>query len=75
MIITAKVKANSKKFEIREKGGILFIGLTEPAENNRANIELVREMTRKFGSCRIMRGLKSRAKTLEIPDGSDLTYP
>lgn len=72
MLIITKVKTNSEKFEIAIKGGILHISLTEPAENNRANIELVREMTRKFGSCRIVRGTKSKTKIIELPDGSDL---
>jgi len=89
MLVTVKVKINAKKFEIVRKDGILHISLTEPAENNRANAELVKEMTKRFGRaqkaklsgsaensvfvrCRIIRGLKSKTKTLEIPDGSDL---
>lgn len=72
MLVTAKVKTGAKKFEIVRKGGILRINLTEPAENNKANIELVKEMTKRFGSCKIVRGLKSKTKTLELPDGSDL---
>lgn len=89
MLITVKVKTGAKKFAIAAKDGILHISLTEPAENNRANAELVKEMTRKFGRaqkaklsgsagnfvsvrCKIVRGLKSKTKTLEIPDGSDL---
>ncbi|MFZ3077278.1 MAG: DUF167 family protein [Candidatus Aenigmatarchaeota archaeon] len=75
MLITVKVKACAKKFAIAAKGGILHISLTEPAENNRANAELVKEMSKRFVSCRILRGLKSKTKTLEIPDGSDLESP
>lgn len=73
MLITVKVKAGSKKFEIAMKDGILHASLTEPAENNRANAELAKEMAKRFGICRILRGLKSRTKTLELPDGSDIT--
>jgi len=69
MLITVKVKTNSKKFAIAAKGGILRISLTEPAENGRANAELVKEMAKRFGSCRILRGMKSGRKTLELPDG------
>jgi len=72
MMITVKVKTSSKKFAIAAKGGILRISLTEPAENSRANAELVKEMAKRFVSCRILRGLKSKTKTLELPDGSDL---
>jgi len=71
MLVTVKVKTNAKKFETVMKGGILHISLTEPAENNRANAELVKEITKMFGGCRILRGLKSKTKTLEIPDGSE----
>ncbi len=72
MIITATVKTNSKKFAIKAADGVLHISLTEPAESNRANAELIKEMTKRFGGCRILRGLKSRTKTLELPDDSDL---
>jgi len=85
----AKIKTNSKKFEVVLKVGILHVSLTEPAENNRANAELVKEITKMFGRaqkaklsgsaensvfvrCRIIRGLKSKTKILELPDGSDL---
>lgn len=75
MLITVKVKTNSENFAIVLKGGIIHISLTEPAENNRANIELVKEMTKMFGICKIVRGLKSKTKILELPDGSDLESP
>ena len=72
MLITVKVKTGAKNFTIAAKDGILHISLAEPAENNRANAELVKEMAKRFGSCKIVRGLKSKTKTLEIPAGSDL---
>lgn len=72
MLVAVKVKPGAKKFEIAQKNGILLISLTEPAENNKANIELVKEMTRVYGKCRIVRGLKSRTKVLEIPDEAGL---
>lgn len=67
MLVAVKVKTGAKKFEIVRKDGILHISLTEPAENNKANTELVKEMTKRFGSCKILRGLKSRTKVLELP--------
>ncbi len=72
MLVTVKVKTGAKKFEIAQKNGIIFISLTEPAENNKANIELAKELTKIYGSCRIVRGLKSRTKILEIPDEAGL---
>ncbi len=72
MIIIAKVKIRSERFAILQKDEILLISLTEPAENNKANIELVKEMTKRFGGCKIVRGLKSKTKTLELPDGADI---
>lgn len=68
MLIAVKVKASAKKFSISQKGGTLLVSLTEPAENNRANIELVKNLVKIYGSCRIVRGLKSKTKTLELPD-------
>lgn len=68
MLIAAKIKPNSEKFGIVLENGILRVSLTEPAENSRANAELVKELTRKFGGCRIVRGLKSKTKTPELPD-------
>ncbi len=65
MIINVKVKPNSKKFQIKE-GDVWMISLTEPAENNRANIELIKEMTKRYGKCKIIRGKTSKSKVLEI---------
>lgn len=73
MLIAVKVKTGAKKFGIVLKDGILRISLTEPAENNRANTELVKETTKLFGCCKIIRGMKSKTKTLELPDGSDIS--
>ena len=52
------------------KGGVLHAYLTEPAEAGRANRQLVREMSRIFGPCRIVRGASSRGKLLELPPAS-----
>lgn len=65
MIINAKVKPNSEKFEIRE-GSVWTISLKSPAENNKANIELIKEMTKRYGKCKIIKGTKSKSKVLEI---------
>lgn len=65
MIVKVKVKLNSNKFHV-EEGNPWIVSLTEPAENNRANLELIKEMSRMYGSCKILRGKTSRNKTIEI---------
>lgn len=67
MLIKAKIKPNSKKIKIFFKDNSLQIYLTEPAENNRTNLELIRTIKKIFGSCKIIKGLHSRTKLLEIP--------
>jgi uncharacterized protein YggU (UPF0235/DUF167 family) len=39
-----KVEVSSDNFSL-EKGSMLRVGLTEPAENGRANAQLIREMS------------------------------
>lgn len=65
MIINVKVKPNSEKFQIKE-GSIWTISLKSPAENNKANVELIKEMTKRYGKCKILKGAKSKTKVLEI---------
>jgi uncharacterized protein (TIGR00251 family) len=67
MIIKARVRPSSKHFKIELKGSILEINLTQPSKNNKANEELVKELIKRFGSCKIVKGHKSRNKILEIP--------
>ena len=52
------------------KNGVLNIWLTEPAEGNEANRQLLKELTRVYGSCRRVRGASSSNKVLELPDGA-----
>ena len=70
MIIKARIRPSSKHFKIKLNGDILEINLTQPPDKNKANQELVKELTKKFGSCKIIKGHKSRNKILEIPDKS-----
>lgn len=67
MIIQVKVKPNSKEFKIKE-GEIWEISLKSPPENNKANIELIKEMNKIYGKCKIVRGKTSKNKILEICD-------
>jgi len=65
VIIKVKVKPNSKEFKIK-KGKIWEISLTKPAKDNKANLELVKEMKKRYGSCKIIKGKTSKNKIIEI---------
>ncbi len=66
MLVAVKVHPNSKEFRIEKRGEGLEVWLTEPAERGKANAELIKELTKRFGSCRIVSGLSSKKKTLEM---------
>ncbi|MBS3053932.1 MAG: DUF167 domain-containing protein [Candidatus Aenigmarchaeota archaeon] len=64
MIVNCIVKKGSA-FRV-EKGAVWTICVTEPAENNRANRQIIKELSREYPSVRILRGASSRKKTLEL---------
>jgi uncharacterized protein (TIGR00251 family) len=67
MLLEVKVVPNSREFRIERDGAGWKIHLTEPAERNKANIELVKEMEKITGRrVRILRGATGRKKVLEI---------
>lgn len=66
MLVAIKVHPNSKKFRFEQHEIGLEVWLTEPAEKGKANSELIKEMTKRFGSCRIVKGATSKNKILEI---------
>jgi len=67
MIAEVSVIPNSKRFSISVKGDKVKISLRSPAEKNKANLELVRELSKLLkADVRILSGLKSRRKRLEI---------
>lgn len=67
MIVEVSVVPGSKRFSISVKDGRIRIALESPPENNRANIELIRELTRLTGrGVRILSGKSSKRKRLEI---------
>ena len=65
MIINAKVKTNQSKFSI-EKGEVWIISCKAPGEKNKANIEIIKELSKKYKKVRIIKGLKSRKKIIEV---------
>ena len=71
-IIKVKVKPNSGKQEIEKISETEFVvRLKKPAEDNKANLELLKLMKKYFKKeARILRGLKSKEKILEVIDGN-----
>ena len=57
--------SNSKKQEIVE-GDIWKIKLKEKAKNNKANIELINLLKKRFKKVRIIKGLKGKDKIIEV---------
>lgn len=68
MLMAVKVHPKSKEFRIETVGNFTEIWLTEPAEKGRANRELIKEMSKRFGSCKILKGVTSDKKLLFIGD-------
>jgi len=66
MIKKAKIKTSSPKFKVIDKGEYLEIHLKSPPQEGKANLELIKEMTKKYGYCKIIRGKTSKNKILEI---------
>ena len=70
MKLKIKVKPNSRKQEIIKISPEEYkVFLKSPPENNQANIELVKLLSKYFKSpVRIVRGIKSRDKIAEVED-------
>ncbi len=65
---TVRVKPNSPKTRIvSETDSELVVEVAAPAENNKANIELIKFLSKKFGkNVKIIRGLTSKKKIIWI---------
>ena len=67
MIIEIRVFPGRKKQEIEKIGDLYKVSLKEKAEDNKANIELLKLLKKHFkGEVRIIKGLKSRKKIVRI---------
>ncbi len=66
MIINAKVKTRQDKFSIERRGDEWVISVTSAPEGNKANMEIVKELAKRYGSARILSGAKSKRKKIEI---------
>ena len=65
--IKLKVKPNSRKTEIlKEENNEILLAVRSPAENNKANIEIIKFFSREFKTrVKIVKGLKSRNKIVD----------
>jgi len=67
MIIEVKVSPGRKKEEIEKFGEVYKVSLKEKAEDNKANLALLKLLKKHFkGEVRIVKGLKSRKKIVEV---------
>ncbi len=70
MIIKIKVRPNSKTQDIEKIGESEYkVSLKEKAEDNKANIELLKLLKKQFGKeAKIIKGLKSKNKIVKVQD-------
>lgn len=67
MILRVRVKPGSSQERVELEGETLVVWLTSrPVEGN-ANKELLKLLKKTFGDAKLVRGAKSRAKMVEIP--------
>jgi uncharacterized protein (TIGR00251 family) len=66
--LVVKVKPNAPKTRIiSEDGDNLTIEISAPAEQNKANIELIKFLGKHFnGDVKILRGLTSKTKLIRV---------
>ncbi|MDD5178250.1 MAG: DUF167 domain-containing protein [Candidatus Nanoarchaeia archaeon] len=65
--LNIKVKPNSKKNEINLKDGIYEIKIKAPPEDNKANLELIKFLSKKFNTkVKIKSGLTSKNKVIQF---------
>ena len=67
MLLNAKVKPNSPKFKIEKKDNQIIIYCKSPPEQNKANIEIIKELEKLTKQeVRIIKGLTSKKKSIII---------
>ena len=70
MIIKVKVKPSLDNSELKKTGDYFIANIKAPAENNKANIELIRLLCRKYGvdhrRIHIKSGASSNYKLVEV---------
>ncbi len=70
MIIKVKVKASANASELRDMNGYYIAKVKAPAENGKANIELIKLLCKKYGvdhrRIHIKSGFSSNHKLVEV---------
>ena len=67
MNVEVSVTTGAKRFAVSAKDGRVKVSLRNPPENNRANLELIKELSSLLGRpVRIIAGQTSRRKKLAI---------
>jgi len=67
MLLNAKIKPNSPKFKIEKKNNQIIIYCKSPPEQNKANIEIIKELQKLTKQeVRIIKGLTSKKKSILI---------
>jgi uncharacterized protein (TIGR00251 family) len=65
--LNIKVKPNSKKNEINLKDEVYEVRIKAPPEDNKANLELIKFLSKKFNTrIRIKSGLTSKNKVIQF---------
>jgi len=69
MRINVRVKPNSGRVEVLNKGDYYLVCLKKPAREGKANFELLKVLKNYFGkSVEIVRGFHGRKKVVEVID-------
>ena len=67
MQIEVLVKANSKKENIEKKGDTLIVSVKEKAENNKANLAVIKLLSKYFKKkVSIKSGLRNKRKIISV---------
>ncbi|MFH1631385.1 MAG: DUF167 domain-containing protein [Candidatus Aenigmatarchaeota archaeon] len=67
MLVNIRVKCNQKGFVVEKiDSDNWVISLKSTPKNNIANREIIKELSKSYKSVRIIKGLKSRNKIIEV---------
>lgn len=68
MIIKARVKTGRDKFSVvaKKESDFWQINVKSRPENNKANMEIIKELSKEYSSVKILKGLKSKEKVIEL---------
>ena len=68
MRLKVRAHLNSKKARLEETPDLIHAYLTKPSTEDKANKQLLLLLKKKYGSCHIISGSKSKNKIIEIQD-------